>query len=262
MGKWRVWALDTGTSVIEKSIITYLTDCGQSIRIPRIMYYLEGEKRIIVDTSGESVDVARQLGEHMSRSPEQEPLRALAQLGVKPEDIDIVINTHLHWDHCGNNRLFPNAEVIVQKRELRYALAPPKPLQKAYLSPLAGYRPPYLGGNIVTVDGDVELFDGLTLILTPGHSIGHQSLLVETAGGTLCLAQDAIFTYENLEKEIPPGFHWRIEEAMDSMHRIRRMARWIVPGHDYRIFEEGIDCPGFQAVSPVASNHEMGREPA
>lgn len=262
MAKWQVTALDTGTSIIEKSILTYFKDVGTDIRIPRVIYVIEeiggAGKKIVVDTSGESVGKAREVGEHMSRVPGQEVAAALASIGVAPEDVDMVINTHLHWDHCGNNALFPNAEFVVQKRELRYALAPAKPFRTAYLSPLAGFTPPYLGCRFTEIDGDVELFPGLTVMLTPGHSIGHQSIVVEVPGGTLCLAQDAVFTYENLEHDIPPGFCWRLEEAVDSMARIRRLTPYIVPGHDYRVFEQDLGCEGFRALSAVAGGAGAG----
>src|SRR3972149_878825 len=60
----------------------------------------------------------------MAPPPEQRPLAALARLGIRPEDIDIVINTHLHWDHCYNNHLFPRATIYAQRAELQYAIAP------------------------------------------------------------------------------------------------------------------------------------------
>lgn len=239
MDTWRIVALDTGTSVIEKSILTYLTDVGQSLRIPRVMWYVEGSHRIIVDTSAESAEVAeRIIGENLSRRPEQEPLGALRWIGVQPETIDYVLLTHLHWDHAANNHLFPNAKFIVQRDELRYAYAPSRYFEKAFLSPQGGYSPPYLNTRFDLIDGDIELFSGLQALKCPGHTPGSQAVRLRTRHGWATISGDAVFTYENLEKDIPPGFHVNIDVAMDSMHKIASVSDLVLPSHDYRIFDK------------------------
>lgn len=240
MAKWKVVALDTGTSVIDKSIITYLTGMGTPVRIPRVMYYLEGPKRVIVDTSAESPEVAeRAVGENLTRRPEQEPAAALRAIGVEPESIDAVILTHLHWDHCGNNRLFSRAKLYVQADELRYAWAPSPAFAKAYLSPQAGFMPPFAGQRFELLEGPAELWPGLRVMPAPGHSPGLQVVLVETNQGVCCAASDAVMSFENLEKMIPPGFHYAVDPALRSMQEIARLADVILPGHDYSLFAQG-----------------------
>lgn len=238
MDSWRIVALDTGTSVIEKSILTYLTDVGQSIRIPRVMWYLEGSSRIIVDTSAESSEVAEHvIGENLTRTPLQEPLNALKGIGIRPEDIDFVILTHLHWDHAANNHLFPNAKFLVQRDELRYAYAPGPYFEKAFLSPQGGYTPPYLKTRFDLIHGDVELSPGVQLLYCPGHTPGSQAVRIRTKQGWATISGDAVFTYENLDKDIPPGFHVNIDAAMDSMHKIATVSDLVLPSHDYRVFK-------------------------
>lgn len=239
---WRIVALDTGTSEIEKSILTYLTDCGATIRIPRVMWYIESlgpyPKRIMVDTSAESSEVAEHIiGENLTRTPEQEPIRAMKGIGVRPQDIDYVILTHLHWDHAANNHLFPNAKFLVQRSELRYAYAPNRYFEKAFLSPQGGYTPPYLKTQFDLIQGDVELFSGVQLLHSPGHTPGSQAVRVKTSQGWATVSGDAIFTYENLEKDIPPGFHVNLDAAMDSMHKIAAVSDLVLPSHDYRVFK-------------------------
>ena len=122
---WRILALDTGTSTIDKSMLTYTRDAGTPVSIPRVMWVLTGPTTIVVDTSvatgGRSEEF---IGEDLVRSPGQEPANALREAGVDPCDVEIVVLTHLHWDHAGNCGLFPDARVVVQRDELRYAISP------------------------------------------------------------------------------------------------------------------------------------------
>lgn len=117
-------------------------------------------------------------------------LRGLARVGLRPEDIHMVIDTHLHSDHCsGNTRLtengevvavFPNAEYVVQRREYEDAMQPNERTRATYL-PL-NYEPLYQRGQMRLLDGDTELAPGVCGILTPGHTPGHMSVRLESRG--------------------------------------------------------------------------------
>ncbi len=240
MDTWKIVALDTGTSVIEKSILTYLTDAGTSVKIPRVMWYVQGSgHRIIVDTSVESETVAREIiGENLTRCRDQVPQAALLRIGVDPEDIDLVVFTHLHWDHCGNNHLFPHARFVAQKDEIIYATSPGPFFQRAFLSPAAGLTPPYTGIRLEPVKGDLELWPGVQLLHCPGHTPGSQAVRIKTIVGWYTIAGDAVFTYENLEQNIPPGFHINVDQSMASMQRISQVSDYVLPSHDYGVFGE------------------------
>ena len=114
----------------------------------------------------------------------------LAALGIAPDDIDIVINTHLHDDHCsGNFRLdadgqrlpaFPKAEYLVQRREYQDASNVNERTRATYNS--ANYQPLFESGQLRLLDGDCQILPGLDLALTPGHTPGHMSLRIASEG--------------------------------------------------------------------------------
>ncbi len=237
---WSIKALDTGTSVVEASVITYLPHCGEQLTIPRVMWLLEGPTTIVVDTSVKPDAKPQEfMGESFERSRDQIPEHALLAAGVSPKDVELVILTHLHWDHAGNCDLFPDARVVVQESELRYAIAPGRFFRRGFLSPESGWPlpPPYVVPNLQTVRGEVEVAPGVRVVPVPGHTPGSQAVLVDTAGGTYCIAGDAIMSYDNLALDTPPGYHVDADAAVDSLDLLRARASVILPSHDYRVFD-------------------------
>ena len=108
-----------------------------------------------------------------------------------PRDVACVINTHLHFDHCGGNRLFPGVPIHVQARELADARS------------LDGYTirdwVDFDGATYVEHDGEVELLPGIRLLPAPGHSDGHQAVVVETEAGTNVIGGDVGVWFGELE---------------------------------------------------------------
>ena len=120
----------------------------------------------------------------------------LAVLGVRPDDIAVVVNSHLHFDHAGNNGAFPRATFIAQADHLAYAKGRPN-------FPGVYWDIPEL--TYVPVSGRSKVAKGVEVVPTPGHAPGHQSLVVDLAEtGRVVLTGDAAFTRENIERgEIP-----------------------------------------------------------
>jgi len=238
MTHWTITMLDTGTQTQDKGAMTYLTDMGRPIQIPVTVALIEGPEKILVDTSFLSVERTWQIRRRkITRGPTQELPAALASAGARPEEITTVILTHLHYDHAGNNQLFPKARFLVQREELRYALAPTSFDASAYFAPSLGITPDYLGTKFELLDGDAEIADGVRVIATPGHTPGHQSVLVDTAHGRYCIAGDAVMWHENMEKRIPPGVHTSVIDCMMSLERIAREADRVLPSHEPKVFE-------------------------
>jgi N-acyl homoserine lactone hydrolase len=112
---------------------------------------------------------------------------ALAEHDLSPADVSIVINTHLHFDHCGQNAVFKHAPFYVQRSELERAR-----LVKAITSEWFDFA----GARFELLDGDGEVADGVRVLATPGHTVGHQSVLVDTPAGGAVMIGDAAYTAE------------------------------------------------------------------
>jgi len=241
MTDWTITALDTGSSPLDKSIVTYLTDPGVPIRVANVIFVLQSSlETIVVDTSFESVEAIQRINDRtLSRTPEQEPLHRFQEIGLDPAEVEKVVHTHLHYDHVGRNDLFPNARFYVQRSELQYAFLPNPGVERIYHSPLLGLKPRYLDSELEPIEGDLRIADGVTILHVPGHTPGTQAVLVDTQQGVYCVAGDTIPLFENVEKGIPHGVHDSVSDWYRSLGRIRALADYILPSHDPRLFETG-----------------------
>ncbi len=235
---WRVWALRAGRSRMDRSLATYLEGMGEALDIPHTMFLLRGPRTVLVDTSFESPEaVARAYPQEIWRERDEEPVALLASLGVAPDDIDAIICTHLHYDHCGTNRRYPHARVAVQRSELEYARAPVSDLMlREFFAPTGGFTPPYELSQFDPVDGDLDLDDGLRLVHLPGHTPGLQGVIVPTADGRIGLLGDHVMLSENWDQCLPVGLHTSVDDWYRSTRRIRPEIDRVAPSHDMRLF--------------------------
>ncbi len=145
----------------------------------------------------------------------------LATLGLEPDDVRFVANSHLHFDHCGGNEFFPRAAFLVQRAELEAARRPgfvpsysPSPLD--FDHPL-DYR---------MLDGEHDVFgDGKVVLLpTYGHTPGHQSLLVRAGKqAQIVAASDACYTRENMDRDVLPKILWDPSVMSESLATLRKL---------------------------------------
>ncbi|MCC7267735.1 MAG: N-acyl homoserine lactonase family protein [Caulobacteraceae bacterium] len=153
---------------------------------------------------------------------------ALKAVGVNIEDIDAVVNSHLHFDHCGGNRLFPDAPIYMQAREREAARALHYTVEN-WVAPE--------GVTIREVDGDHQIAPGLTLLFTPGHTPGHQSLLVETPNGSLMVGAQVAYTAAEFEAggDVAEAHEGMGETYRASIERLKSLApRCVFFSHDRR----------------------------
>jgi glyoxylase-like metal-dependent hydrolase (beta-lactamase superfamily II) len=238
MGKtYEIVPMVLGHITIDKSFMTYFMDCGTRIRLPIVSFYIKGADRNILVDTGCTASLLEKYNQGYARDDVQSFEEALGKQGLKPEDIDMVIQTHMHLDHNGNTQQCTNAEVILQEEELKFARSP-HPLW-------ASIFPEELleGVNFKTVKGDTKIADGIELLFAPGHTPGTQSVAVETAKGKAVITGFCCIEENfNAPKEITdlyptwvvftPGFHCDALASYDSIMRIKKLADIVVPSHE------------------------------
>jgi glyoxylase-like metal-dependent hydrolase (beta-lactamase superfamily II) len=231
-----------------KPAITYHRGWDERIDTPQIIFViLGGENPVVVDTGTPPPDFVRKHhGYDFHRPEHEEPAKVLAGIGVEPGDVRTVINTHLHWDHCGSNDLFTEARFFLQRDELHYAVDPAAPNRVAF-ERVPGLTPPWMPvlGRIETVTGQVEVEPGITLVPLPGHTPGSQGVLVQTDSGPYLLAGDCIDTYENWRGDgsldhIPSGSFTNLLDYMDSFRRMEALGAEVIPSHDPLVLQQKV----------------------
>lgn len=237
MSSRKIYPLHVGTITRQKMGFAYGKEPGKIIDVPLIAWYIEGpDQRILVDTGGG--DPLKTDPSHFpyKRERDQSLENALKKKGLKCEDIDIVINTHLHWDHCAENGLFPHAQIIVQEEELRAARSPFPVTAHGFIQSMVkdiDYK---------VISGDQEIAEGVTAILTPGHTYGMQGVLVEATKKRIFIASDTFGLFENLEQEPPliSGIFVDLKKYYDSLEKIAKLSAFILPGHDFKVFDKDL----------------------
>lgn len=214
----------------------------EGVMVPVPVWLLEGtEKTILIDTGLGDIDEVSAMQSRYgvdfvaARSGDQDLVRGLAAHGVEPGDIDLVVLTHLHFDHVGNNELFPNARFLVQRDELPQGLRPP-PFCMFYY-PEYRYKVTDVLDRVIVLDGDAQIDPAVHLVKIGGHTPGCMVVMVDTDQGRVCLTSDVMYNYRNLELNWPMGSFWNLPELMRGYQRLRREADVIVPEHDWQFFE-------------------------
>ncbi|MDA8292225.1 MAG: N-acyl homoserine lactonase family protein [Actinomycetota bacterium] len=246
MAPKKVYILDGGSLVIDRSQVLWHIDVGTPVRFPVYSVLVEhADGFLLYDTGYDLEHVRRVLPfEQPLQSPEQSLGAQLRLCGVEPEQVDTVVNSHFHFDHVGGNRLLTSATTLVSKEELRHAKVP-EPFEHLGYSDLTFDFP---GVRYERVSGDVEIADGVWLFETPGHTAGHYSMLVEMEDGeSMLFAGDAAYTRENLDREIIAGFHLDPTQSVESIKRLKRLARRheavIYPSHEMEPFQTWKHAP-------------------
>jgi glyoxylase-like metal-dependent hydrolase (beta-lactamase superfamily II) len=187
-----------------------------------------------------------------------EPLaQALAGHGLVLADISRIYLSHLHNDHAGGLRLFDRSiPVWIQRRELEYGMSD-HPFPERHGMFRIDYDDPDIDWRLL--DGDCELVPGVSAVLTPGHTPGHQSFVVDLPRERgYVLAFDAADLRENVERELPVGgfVHCRAEDTIAPIRRLKQIAAEkeyeIIPGHDPEVWPALIETLTPGAPNPVA----------
>lgn len=211
--------LNNGFFTIDKSLLVYAKYQGQTYEAALKPLLIKTEKEnILIDTGISELPETHKKFHTIKRKPDQTLALQLQKFGLKPEDINMVINTHLHFDHCGNNKLFPKAKFYVQSDEIRYAYAPDRFQSVAYVREFFDIKVDY-----VPLKGKCEIANNVFVVPTPGHCPGHQSIIVNEGEKNYVYCGDVAPLRENLEKRNIPGVLYRSDEALSSIDILRRI---------------------------------------
>jgi glyoxylase-like metal-dependent hydrolase (beta-lactamase superfamily II) len=215
-------------------------DSARRMDIAMMVWLVRGEGRVVL------VDAGFYREKFVTRwkpTGFTSPDTALAPLGLRPEDVTDLIVTHVHWDHLDGADLFPRARIWIQRDEYEHHVGQDGSVQDRAVDPddaamLARLR---AAGRVELVDGDArEILPGITVYTGGRHTFASQYVGVATRSGTVVVASDNCYLYENLERDRP------IAQTLDSMAnlaalaRMKRLAtdlRLIVPGHDPAVFQ-------------------------
>ena len=164
------------------------------------------------------------------------PDDAVASAGVKPDEITDVILSHAHWDHADGADLFPKAQVWIQKDEYTYYTGPAWQPDGKH----GGIDPDdvhalvqvNMSGRLHLVDGDKEILPGIRVFIGGRHTFQSQYVSVPTRSGTVVIASDNMYLYENLEKHAPIAQTFDAASNLEAQDRMKTIGRIIVPGHD------------------------------
>lgn len=234
MGTWKVKTIRLGTIGADKSGLTHYRGLGTKLEVPVWCVALtDGKTRIVVDTGMDDIEWVVKEPEPFAHQEDGEQMRPALKtaVGWTPEDVDVVINTHLHFDHCCCNYMFKNADIYVQRLELETAYTPPPSVRHLYAARCFDKTAvPYFRWKLL--NGETEILPGVIAFPTPGHTFGHQSVLVATGEGALCVAGDVVGLVENINDNIEGCTIMEVEAYYNSFASIRQKADFIIPGHE------------------------------
>ncbi len=246
------WRMDGGAifGVVPKVLWETVLPADELNRVPMALNCLllmsEG-KRILIDTGFGRKVPAKQARQFALQRPEGDLLDGLQRLGFDPEDIDIVINTHLHSDHCGGNTLdrgdgleptFSRAEYWIQRVEWATGCCPSERTRRTYLP--ENFQPLENTGQLRLLRGNTRVTSEVRCVVSRGHTRGHQSVIIESDGHAAVYLGDLAARVSHLEH-----LAWTTaidSEPFETIESKRAMRDWALErdallffGHDVRI---------------------------
>ena len=235
---YKIHPIVVGTKVFDKSMMTYQYGNGQEYTIPIYCWYIEGgDGKILVDT-GEMNPIQSESREKAIGGRIYTFEEGLARWNLTPKDIEVVIHTHLHNDHCENDYKCENAEIFVHEKELE-RIHNPHPLDYRYLEDYI--EDVEENGQIRRIYNDTEILPGIRAVHTPVHTNGGLTIFIDTAAGKAAITGFCVIN-ENFNPPapikamemdvIPPGTSVNVYKSYDIMLKIKDMAEILLPLHE------------------------------
>jgi glyoxylase-like metal-dependent hydrolase (beta-lactamase superfamily II) len=219
--------LDGGSmyGAVPKVLWSKLTPADEENRIRLALNCLlirTPDKIVLVDT-GLGEKFSKRSKEIYRTERNQDLFSSLAAFNIQRSDVDFVINTHLHFDHCGGNTVkmkdryvpaFPNARYIIQKAEWDNANQPNEKTRSSYRP--SDFLPLQEAGQVQLIEGDHDVCSGIKAVVTPGHTRGHQSVLIASEGNCAFYLGDLIPTTYHLKASYLTGYDLYPVELIDT----------------------------------------------
>jgi N-acyl homoserine lactone hydrolase len=240
-----LYLMHGGWMSLDRSFLTAGVGAGDKILVPVPMALVDtADGYVLFDTGMNCEGIHDPDGTWGPRAkliqprliPEDDIRVRLSELGVRLEEIRLAINSHLHWDHCGGNRLVRHCPLVVQRAEMAFAREPSGLVGGGYMANHFDLPLKY-----ELIDGDQEIAPGVQVITTHGHTPGHQSLRVDLESGLrIALCADAAYTYATLQQNLLSDNVWSRPETAKSLERLRGLGAegvTLIPGHEPDLWE-------------------------
>jgi N-acyl homoserine lactone hydrolase len=247
MGARRLLVLPTGMCRLAESRVRRGGSPTEEVSIPLPMYAVDTDDGWVVFETGcdpdVMVDPERTWGSltkafKIEMTEADHPLHRLESIRLRVADVAHVVVSHLHMDHAGGLRFFPQSLIHVQRAELRWALHPDAIGEAGFL------RSDFDHSELTYElhEGDARIVPGVHVVLTDGHTPGHQSLVVDLPSGRYVITGDAAYERRQIERGVPPPVTTDDFAAVRALARIRafqeRDGATVLVNHDARAYEE------------------------
>ncbi len=234
---YKIYALKyAGPFIRPAPMVYWFHDMDKKIQINYYIFAICGEGETIIVDCGCAPELARE----RDLTGYVNPAEVLKRIDIIAEEVKHLVLTHIHFDHVSGVELFPKATIFVQEKEFKFWMHNPiakrapflhvtDPVGNRYLAELEG------GKRLQLIEGDQEIFPGIELLLCPGHTIGLQTVAVNTEKGVAVIGSDAAHIFPSYRTDIPSAIITDMVAWMSSYDKIREKASsigQIFPGHD------------------------------
>ncbi|HEY0828882.1 MAG TPA: N-acyl homoserine lactonase family protein [Bacilli bacterium] len=240
--KYSVQCLRTATHTAPEAIFLFMRGFDKVRDVNCYFWLMQGGGRNILVDTGMGGEFENKLRESARKSekgfpvaPGEDTLSLLEKHNLRPDDIDIVILTHLHHDHIANIPLFTKAKVIVNRKGWYAAKNPLHPVFDQFPKDVLDYMEASMWDQIKLVEDEAEIIPGIEVMWTGGHTACSQAVKIATERGKVILTGDVAYLYDNLEQNHPIGLAVSLYESVAALKRFREENAILLPGHDKEI---------------------------
>lgn len=212
----------------------------EMIQISGYIWLIRGSGKTIVVDAGigkppEKTVTGVQKVTHFTVAPGEDTASLLRREGIEPAEVDYLILTHLHMDHCLNAPLFERAQICISREGWESVINPRHPsLVPDHLFPrhVYSYLQKHAWDQVLLLEREQQVLPGIDVFYTGGHTPCSQAVAVQTKAGCAVITGDVVSLYGNIEENTPVAYCHNLLECYQAMDRIREQADIVLPSHD------------------------------